>query len=65
MVEITATEQNTEKRMERNVNSLRDLWTTLDTPIFTLQGSKKEKREREKGPKEISEEIIAETSSTW
>ena len=31
MVEITATEQNTEKRVKRNEYSLRDLWD-----LFTL-----------------------------
>ena len=36
MVEITATEQNTEKRMKRNKARIRDLWTTLNVPTFTL-----------------------------
>jgi len=29
MVEITATEQNIEKRMKRNENNLRDLWDNI------------------------------------
>ena len=29
MVEITATEQNIEKRMKRNEDSLRDLWDSI------------------------------------
>ena len=29
MVEITAREQNIEKRMKRNENSLRDLWDNI------------------------------------
>ena len=29
MVEITATEQNTEKRMKRNKDSIRDLWDSI------------------------------------
>ena len=29
MVEITATEQNIEKRMKRNEDSLRDLWDRM------------------------------------
>ena len=29
MVEITATEQNIEKRMKRNENNLRDLWYNI------------------------------------
>ena len=36
MVEITATEQNTEKRMKRNKDSLRDLWDNLNAPTFSL-----------------------------
>ena len=36
MVEFTVTEQNKEKRMKRNEDSLRDLWTTLNAPTFTL-----------------------------
>ena len=36
MVQITATEQNTEKRMKGNEDSLRDLWTTFNAPKFTL-----------------------------
>ena len=36
IVEFTATEQNKEKRMKRNEDSLRDLWTTLNAPTFTL-----------------------------
>ena len=46
MVEITATEQNTEKKMKRNKDSLRDLWDNLNVPTFSLQGSQKEKEER-------------------
>ena len=37
MVEITATEQNTEKKkMKRNKDSLRDLWDNLNVPTFSL-----------------------------
>ena len=36
IVEITTTEQNKEKRMKRIEDSLRDLWTTLNTPTFEL-----------------------------
>ena len=39
MVEITATEQNTEKRIKRNKYSLRDFWDNLNAPTFSLQGS--------------------------
>ena len=46
MVEIAASEQNTEKRIKRNKDSLRDLWDNLNVPTFSLQGSQKEKEER-------------------
>ena len=36
MVEITAVEKNKGKRMKRNEDSLRDLWTTLNAPTFAL-----------------------------
>ena len=36
MVKITATEQNKEKRMKRNEDSLRDPRATLNTPTFKL-----------------------------
>ena len=39
MVKITATEQNIEKRMKRNEDSLRDLWDNIKC-------TQKEKRER-------------------
>ena len=59
MVEITATEQNIEKRMKRNEDSLRDLWDNIKcTNIRTIgfpEGEEKEKR-----PEKIFEEIIAE-----
>ena len=47
MLEITATEQNTEKRMERNENSLRDLWTTLKAQHSHYRGPRRRiQRER-------------------
>ena len=36
MVEITPTEQNTEKRMKRNEDGLRDLWYNIKAPTFAL-----------------------------
>ena len=36
MVEITAEEQNKEKRMKKIEDSLRDLCDTLNTPTFEL-----------------------------
>ena len=58
-VEITAVEQNKEKRMKRNEDSLRDLWDNIKCTsiciIWVPEGEKREKR-----PEEIFEEIIAE-----
>ena len=41
MVEITATEQNIEKRMKRNEDSLRDLWHTNFCIIGVPEGEEK------------------------
>ena len=57
MVEITAIEQNKEKRMKRNEDSLRDLWENIKhTNIHIIRLPEGE--EREKGPEKIFEEII-------
>ena len=59
MVEFTAAEQNKEKRMKRNEDSLRDLWDNIkrnNIPIIGVPGGE----EREKGPEKIFEEIIVE-----
>ena len=59
MVEFTAVEQNKEKRMKRNEDSLRDLWDNIKHNniriIWVPEGE-----EREKGPKKIFEEIRVE-----
>ena len=39
MVEITAMEQNKEKRMKRNEDSLRDLWDNIDRKSTRLNSS--------------------------
>ena len=56
-VEFTAVEQNKEKRMKRNEDSLRDLWENIKRNniriIWVPEGE-----EREKGPEKIFEEII-------
>ena len=58
MVEITATEQNIEKRI-RNEDSLRDLWDNIKcTNIHIL--AVPEGEEKEKGSEKIFEEITAE-----
>ena len=64
MVEITATEQNKEKRMKRNEDSLRDLWDNIKCTNIHIIGVP-EGEEREKGPEKIFEEIIVENSLIW
>ena len=59
MVEITAVEQNTEKRMKRNEDSIRDLWNNIKYTNIQIRGVP-EGEEREIGPEKICEEIIAE-----
>ena len=58
MVEITATEQNKEKRMKINEDSLRDLWHNIKCTNIHIKGVP-EGEEREKGPEKIFEDIIA------
>ena len=57
MVEITAVEQNKEKRMKRNEDSLRDLWNIKCTDIHII--GVPEGGERKKGPEKLFEEVIA------
>ena len=59
MVEITASEQNIEKRMKRNEDSLRDLWDNIKWTNIHIIGVP-EGKGREKGPEKIFEEIRAE-----
>ena len=59
MVEFTATEQNKEKRMKRNEDSLRDLWDNIKRTNIRIIGVP-EGEEREKGPEKIFEETIVE-----
>ena len=58
MVEINATEGNTEKRMKRNEDSLRDLWDNIKCNNMCIIGIP-EGEEREKGPEKIFKEIIS------
>ena len=59
MLEFTAAEQNKEKRMKRNEDSLRDLWDSIKhNNIHTI--GVPEGEERGKGPEKIFEEIIVE-----
>ena len=57
MVEFTAMEQNKEKRMKRNEDSLRDLWDNIKHNNICIMGIP-EGEEKDKGPKKIFEEII-------
>ena len=59
MVEFTATEQNKEKRMKRNEDSLRDLWDNIKCTNIHIIGVP-EGEEREKRPEKIFEEIMVE-----
>ena len=59
MVEITATKQNTEKRMKRSKDSLRDLWENIKSTNICIFGVP-EGEEGEKGSDKIFEKIIAE-----
>ena len=58
-MEFTTTEQNKEKRMKRNEDSLRDLWDNIKCNNIRIIGVP-EGEEREKGPEKICEEIIIE-----
>ena len=58
MVKFTAAEQNKEKRMKSNEDSLRDLWDNIKCTNICIIGVP-EGKEREKGPEKIFEEIIA------
>ena len=59
MVEFTAAEQNKEKRMKRNEDSLRDLWDNIKRNNIRIIAVP-EGEEREEGPEKIFEEIMAE-----
>ena len=58
MVEIIATEQDKEKTMKRNEDSLQDLWDNIKHTNIHIIGVP-EGQEKEKGPEKIFEEIIA------
>ena len=59
MVEFTAAEQNKEKRMKRNKDSLRHFWGNIKGNNIRIIRVP-EGEDREKGPKNILEEIIVE-----
>ena len=64
MVEFTAAEQNKEKRMKRNEDSLRDFWDNVKHSNINIIGVQ-EGEEREKGPEKIFEEIVVKNFPTW
>ena len=57
MVEITAREQNKEKRMKRIEDSLRDLWNNIKRTNIQIIGVSEEE-EKKKMSEKIFEEII-------
>ena len=59
MVEITAREQNKEKRMKRIEDSLRDLWDNVKHTNIQIIAVPEEE-EKKKGSEKIFEEIIVE-----
>ena len=59
MVEITATEQNIEKRMKRNEDRLRGLWDNINHTNILIIGVP-EGESREKGPEKTFKVIIDE-----
>ena len=59
MVKITDTQQNTEKKNEKNEDRLRDLWDKIKHTNIHIIGVP-EGEEIEKEPKKMSEEMIAE-----
>ena len=59
MVEITAKEQNKEKRMKRIEDNLRDLWDNTKCTNIQIIGGPEEEEEK-KGSEKIFEEITVE-----
>ena len=59
LVEITDAEQNREKRLKTNEESLRELWDNVKCTNIHITGMP-EGEEREKGTEKIFQEIIAE-----
>ena len=64
MVEFTAAEQNKEKRMKRNEDSLRDLWDNTRRNNIHIIGVPKGE-EREKGLRKYLKRLQSRISLTW
>ena len=58
MMELVATEQNKEKTMKRNENSLRKFWDNITCTNIHIRDQEREKEE--KGAENVFEDIIAE-----
>ena len=63
-VENSAMEQNKEKRMKRNKDSLRNFWNNIKHTNIHIIGVP-EKEKREKWLEQICEEIKVKNSLTW
>ena len=63
-MEVTAREQNKEKRMKRIEDSLRDLWDNIKRTNIRIIGVPEEDKKKT-GTEKISEEIIVENFPTW
>ena len=59
IVEVTAAEENKEKRMKRIEDSLRDIWDNIKNTNIQIRGAPK-KEEKNKRSEKILEEIIVE-----
>ena len=64
IVEITAAEQNKEKRMKRFENSLRDLWDNIKHTNIQIIGVPEEE-EKKKGSEKYLKRLWLKTSLTW
>ena len=64
MVEFTAAEQNKEKRMKRNEDSLRDLWDNIKHNNIRIIGVP-EGEEREKGLRKYLKRLQSRTTLMW
>ena len=58
MVEITAEEQNKEKRMKRIEDSVRDLWDNTKCTNIRITGAPEEEDKKKKGSEKIFKKII-------
>ena len=53
---ITVAEQNIQKRIQRNKDSLRDLWENIKHINICIIGLPEEKKDKKKRPKKIFED---------